>query len=315
MRGESILKSLFGEQKYLRAVDEVTFEIREGEILGLAGQSGSGKSTLGDLLLHLETPTDGAIHFKGDNILDFSRDEMKNYRQNCQIVFQDPYESLNPRIPVGRLVSEPLVIHGIGSKEERSARTLRAIEDAGLTPPGSFVEKLPRELSGGERQRVSIARAMVLDPDFLVADEPVSMLDVSVRSGILNLFKELQEKRDLTMVYISHDLTTINYLADRTMIMYLGNLVEIGETRDIIHNSAHPYTETLLKAIPTTDLDDQRAGSEMKGKELDPAGLPAGCRFRPNCQYATDRCAESEPPIDEFSQQDHKTACYHPVNQ
>lgn len=311
--GSGFLASLFGKKKFVHAVDEVSFGIRKGEILGLAGQSGSGKSTLGDLLLNLERPTSGEIRFQGDDISKYTKSEMKKFRQECQMVFQDPYESLNPRITVGRLVLEPLVIHDIGDREERTERTLQALEDAGLHPPETYLNKLPRELSGGERQRVSIARALVLNPSFLVADEPVSMLDVSVRSGILNLFKELKERRDLTMLYISHDLTTINYLSDRTMIMYLGNIVEIGPTEEVIHHPSHPYTETLIKAVPTTDLQRKAESADLAEYQLDPIDLPTGCRFEPNCSYATKECREGEPPITQFTRGERYAACYHPI--
>lgn len=312
-RQEGFFANIFGEPEYLKAVDDVSFDIRDGEILGVAGQSGCGKSTLGELLLRLQEPTDGAVRYQGEDITEYSKAELKDFRQRAQIIFQDPYEALNPRFPVARTVSEPLAIHGIGDREERDARTIAALEDAGLRPAEKYLEKLPSELSGGERQRVCIARALVSNPDFLVADEPVSMLDVSVRTGILKLFKELQEKRDLSMLYISHDLSTISYLADRTMIMYLGNAVEIGETREVIGEPAHPYTEALLDAVPTPDPDEQRAGSSMQGEVPDPIDLPSGCRFEPFCQYATDECRVTEPDLQPVAD-GQNAACYHPVN-
>jgi peptide/nickel transport system ATP-binding protein len=314
VRGESFISSLLPGQKYLHAVDEVSFEITEGEIIGVAGQSGCGKSTLGDLLVGLENPSDGDIYFEGDSIEDFSRTEMKSFRRRCQVIFQDPYETLNPRFTVSQLVSEPLVIHDIGDAETRDSKTKQALADAGLNPPEQFLDDIPGELSGGERQRVSIARALVLDPDFLLADEPVSMLDVSVQSGILNLFKELQDERELTMMYISHDLSSINYLSDRTMIMYLGNLVEIGPTEEIIHDPKHPYTETLLNAVPSPDPDAVRPGSDMESDLQNAVDLPSGCRFAPNCAYATAECEETEPEMEPKESPDRKVACYHPVD-
>jgi peptide/nickel transport system ATP-binding protein len=315
VRGESLLSSVLSGRQYLHAVDEVSFEITAGEIVGVAGQSGCGKSTLGDLLVGLEEPTAGDIHFGGDSLLEFSRSEMKEFRRRCQVIFQDPYETLNPRFTVSKLVSEPLVIHDIGDSETRDSRTMEALADAGLNPPEQYLDKVPGELSGGERQRVSIARALVLDPDFLLADEPVSMLDVSVRSGILNLFKELQRERDLTMMYISHDLSSINYLSDRTMIMYLGNLVEIGPTEQVIHDPSHPYTETLLNAVPSPDPDADRAGSDMESELQNAVDLPSGCRFAPNCAYATEECTASEPPLETHAdgRDERAVACYHPV--
>lgn len=312
-RSEGLLSNVFGDPDYLRAVDDVSFDIESGEILGLAGQSGCGKSTLGELLLRLQSPTRGDIRFEGRDLSSFDNQEMKGFRQDCQIVFQDPYEALNPRFTVARTVSEPLAIHGIGDAEERDARTMAALEEAGLTPPEKFLDALPSELSGGERQRVCIARALVLDPQFLVADEPVSMLDVSVRTGILHLFKDLQDRRNISMLYISHDLSTISYLADRTMIMYLGNNVEVGPTDQVIHDPAHPYTEALLEAVPTSDPDHQRSESRLEGEVPDPVNLPDGCRFEPSCDYATEECRAEEPELMETRDRQ-EAACIHPVN-
>jgi len=324
-RDSGLLSSLFGDQKYLKAVDGVSFDIEKGEILGLAGQSGCGKSTLGELLVALQDPTGGAIRYKGEDITEYGKREMKQFRQECQVIFQDPYESLNPRFTVSRTVGEPLKIHDIGTREERQARVTEALADAGLRPPEKYLDKLPQELSGGERQRVYIARAIVLDPEFIVADEPVSMLDVSVRTGILHLFDELRETRDLTMLYISHDIATISYLTDRTMIMYLGNNVELGETRDVINDPAHPYTKTLIDAVPSPDPDEIRTGSKLRGEIPDPVDLPQGCRFAPSCEYATEECRETEPVlahIDTYRNGDtpHRergqdVACYHPVEE
>lgn len=321
-RSEGFLSGIFKEEEYLKAVDDISFNIEKGEILGLAGQSGCGKSTLGELLVALQQPTDGEIRYRGEDISQYDREQMKAFRRDCQVIFQDPYESLNPRFTVSRTVGEPLKIHGIGDKEERETRIINALEDAGLRPPEKYLDNLPSELSGGERQRVYIARALVLDPDFLVADEPVSMLDVSVRTGILHLFNELREKRDMTMLYISHDLATISYLTDRTMIMYLGNSIELGPTEDVIRAPAHPYTKMLLDAVPNPDPDKTRSGASLRGEIPDPVNLPSGCRFHPNCKYATAECRESEPdlePIERYTdgkQKSNKTqdvACYHPV--
>lgn len=317
-RESGFLDRLLGEDTYLKAVDDVSFDLKSNEILGLAGQSGCGKSTLGELLVGLQEPTSGEIRFNGEDMTAFDSSRMQEFRQRCQIIFQDPYEAMNPRFPVVRTVSEPLTIHGIGDREERDARTMRALEDAGLTPPGKFLDKLPDELSGGERQRVCIARALVVEPDFIVADEPVSMLDVSVRTGILKLFKQLQRERDLSMLYISHDLSTINYLANRTMIMYLGNVVEVGPTEQVIHEPAHPYTESLLESVPNPDPDAMREGTSLEGEVPDPVNLPEGCRFHPNCEYATAECRETEPPLealDDDQEVPREVACYHPVSE
>jgi peptide/nickel transport system ATP-binding protein len=282
----------------------VSFDLREGQFVGLAGQSGCGKSTLGELLVRLRDPTDGEIRYRGDDVTEMDDARMRWFRRNCQIIFQNPFEALNPRFPVARLVSEPLSIHDIGDREERDARTAEALEDAGLAPADDYLDRLPSELSGGERQRVAIAQALVLDPEFIVADEPVSLLDVSVRTGILHLFEEPRETRDLSMLYISNDLSTISYLTDQTMIMYLGNLVERGPTENVISEPSHPYTESLLEAVPTPDPDTARAGTEIEDEPPDPIDLPNGCRFHPTCPYDTEECRTSEPPLDEFDEGD-----------
>lgn len=315
----SLKTTLTGTQQYLKAVDDVSFDIKEGELLGVAGQSGCGKSTLGELLVGLQNPTSGNIRFQGEDITAYSKAEMQEFRRRCQVIFQDPYESLNPRFPVARTVAEPLVIHDIGTSDERDERVRKAVEDAGLQPADKYLDQLPSELSGGERQRVAIARALVLDPDFIVADEPVSMLDVSVRTGILRLFKRLQRERDLTMFYVSHDLSTIRYLTDRTMIMYLGNVVELGPTEQVIENPQHPYTEVLLDSVPNPDPDAIREKADRNVEAPDPVDLPSGCRFRPYCEYSTEDCAASEPELDYHvrrsfdGDETQMAACYHPL--
>lgn len=320
-RDGSLVNRLLGRGPSLKAVDGVSFNIHEGEILGLAGQSGCGKSTLGELILRLQDPSSGEINFKDSNLMDYSSSQLKEYRQNVQVIFQDPYEAMNPRYTVAQTVTEPLKIHGIGGPQERDERAVQALSDAGLSPPEKFLDKLPSELSGGERQRVCIARALVLDPSVLIADEPVSMLDVSVRTELLQLFKELQRTQNLTILYISHDLATINYLTDRTMVMYLGNLVEIGPTDRVIHESAHPYTKALLDSVPVTDPDKRGSEGSVKDDIPDPINLPNHCRFESRCEYSTDKCRTQEPPLDEYSNQVnessdagiHKAACYHPL--
>lgn len=309
-----VKNQLWGTQTHLKAVDGVDFQINEGEIIGVAGQSGCGKSTLGELLVNLQEPTGGEIRYRGSPIQSFDAEERLAFRRRCQVVFQNPYEAINPRHTVAQFVSEPLSIHGIGDRESRDARMTRALQDAGLSDPGSYLSKLPSELSGGERQRVCIARALVLEPEFLVADEPVSMLDVSVRAEILRLFKQLQEERNLTMFYISHDLSTINFLADRTAIMYLGKIVEIGDTDSVIRDPAHPYAEALLDAVPDPDPRTRRAGSEMAGDIPDPVAIPDGCRFHPYCSYASDQCRTQTPANDAFDDGGRQAACFHPVS-
>lgn len=313
--GSSVLSSLFSGSNYLKAVDDVSFHLKKGEIVGLAGQSGCGKSTLGELLVGLQEPTDGSIRFDGNEMTEFGKTEMNEFRRQAQIIFQDPYEAMNPRFPVARYVSEPLKIHGIGDRETRNARTIETLEEVGLKPAEKYLDKLPVELSGGERQRVCIARAIILDPDFLVADEPVSMLDVSVRTGILHLFERLQAKRDITILYISHDLSTINYLADRTMIMYLGNIVETGPTEQVIHEPSHPYTEALLESVPEPDPDKTRARGKLEGQVPSPTDIPNGCRFHPRCEYATDKCTGTEPELEQRGESKREVACYYPLNE
>ncbi|MCD2204061.1 oligopeptide/dipeptide ABC transporter ATP-binding protein [Halobacterium sp. KA-6] len=315
----SLKATLTRDHDYLKAVDGVSFDIREGELLGVAGQSGCGKSTLGELLVGLQEATSGDIRFRGEDITEYSSDEMQEFRRQCQVIFQDPYESLNPRFPVARTVAEPLVIHDIGTSGQRDERVRKALEDAGLRPAEKYLDQLPSELSGGERQRVAIARALVLNPDFIVADEPVSMLDVSVRTGILRLFKRLQRERDLTMFYVSHDLSTIRYLTDRTMIMYLGNVVELGPTEQVIENPQHPYTEVLLDSVPNPDPEAIREKADRNVEAPDPVDLPSGCRFQPYCEYATEDCAASEPELDYHvrrsadGDETQMAACYHPL--
>jgi oligopeptide/dipeptide ABC transporter ATP-binding protein len=220
---------------------------------------------------------------------------------------------MNPRFPVARFVAEPLNIHNIGNRESRDAKVIETLEEVGLAPADQYLDNLPGELSGGERQRVCIARALVLNPDFLVADEPVSMLDVSVRTGILHLFKRLKRERDITILYVSHDLSTINYLTDRTMIMYLGKVVEAGLTEDIIDNPSHPYTEALLNSVPDPNPEATRKRGGMKGQVPSPINIPSGCRFHPRCEYADETCLEKEPPLDLSNNSSRGVACHYPL--
>lgn len=311
----SLLSSLFSQGDHLKAVDDVDFNIGRGEILGVAGQSGCGKSTLGELLVGLQQPTHGQITFDGTDLDSLGSKEMNAFRRQAQVIFQDPYEAMNPRFQVARTVSEPLKIHGIGDRESRIERTKQTLEEVGLAPAEKYLDKLPGELSGGERQRVCIARAIILDPDFLVADEPVSMLDVSVRTGILHLFERLQAERELSILYISHDLSTINYLADRTMIMYLGKIVESGPTEQVIHEPSHPYTEALLASVPDPDPAATRSRDKLKGKVPSPTDIPSGCRFHPRCKYADQTCAEVEPRLEREGHDVRQVACHYPIQE
>ncbi len=279
------------KKRDLKAVDDVSFSVHDREILGFAGESGSGKSTLGELIAHLQNITEGKILYLGDDISQFSRSELKEFRSSLQMIFQDPYETLNPRFTVLQTVMEPLKIHDIG--EDFFARVelvKKALGRAELRPPEDFLERFPHQLSGGQRQRVALARAIVVEPDFIIADEPVSMLDVSIRAGILNLLKRLRDEMGSSILYISHDLATIRYICDRTAILYLGRIMELGETENLIKEPAHPYTRMLLRAVPVSDPDQERERVDPRGEIPDPIELPNGCRFHARCPQAFAEC-------------------------
>ncbi len=307
-----LFKSLISTRPlYIKAVDGVSFTIQEGKVIGLAGESGCGKTTTAMLVLRMIVPTEGEIYYKGNRICDFKGPSLQEFRKNAQMVFQDPYESLNPRYTVFDAVAEPLLIHKVHDRHEREARVIRALEQAELRPPQIFFEMFPHELSGGQRQRVAIARALVLEPRFLVADEPVSMLDVSIRAGILNLLKRLTVDMGLAGLYISHDLSLIRHICDTTAIMYLGKIVETGPTESIITNPRHPYSCALLAAVPVPDPDYARNRIEVKGEMPSPLDVPVGCRFHPRCPYAQKKCLEHEPQLVEVAN-DQQVACYFP---
>jgi peptide/nickel transport system ATP-binding protein len=253
-------------------------------VFGLAGESGCGKTTLGKLLVKLHDPTAGEIRFDGTPLSDVAGDAEREFRQRVQMIFQDPFESLNPRMTVLDAVAEPLRINGLGDGyEERRARASEVLEDVGLAPAEVYLDSFPAELSGGERQRVAIARALVVDPDFVVCDEPVSMLDVSIRAGVLNLLRDLQREYDLTYLFISHDLSLVRYVCDRTAIMYLGEVVEVAETERLAADPKHPYTEALFDAVPSADPTADRARADVTGEVPSARNPPTGCRFHPRC--------------------------------
>jgi len=286
------------EPQPVRAVEDVSLTINRGEVVGIAGESGCGKTTLGKLLVKLHDPTEGEIIFDGDDITDLSSEQQREFRQRVQMIFQDPFESLNPRMTVHDTVSEPLRINDIGDDYyDRRRRVTETLEDAGLAPAEPYLDSFPHELSGGERQRVAIARALVVDPDFIVADEPVSMLDVSIRASVLNLMKDLRDEYDLTYVFISHDLSLIRYMCDRTAIMYLGDVVELGDTEDIVEQPQHPYTQALFDAVPEIDPQSERRRANVTGEVPSARHPPSGCKFHP-------RCPEVIPPDDWTGGQD-----------
>ena len=304
IKGGVLLKEIAS----VKAVDDVSLSIKEGETVGLVGESGCGKTTFGRAILRLEEPTSGDVFFEGQNILKADKKQMQALRENMQIIFQDPYSSLNPRKTVSHIIGEPLLVHGMKSRKQRQQRVLELLRVVGLRK--EHMRRYPHQFSGGQRQRIGVARALALNPKLIVCDEAVSALDVSIQAQVINLLKDLQDEFGLTYLFISHDLSVVEHVSDRVGVMYLGKIVEIASSKMLYKNPLHPYTQALLSAVPIPDPSLQRANRIiLKGDVPSPIDPPPGCSFHPRCLYARDTCRQSEPPLKEINQ-DHFAACF-----
>ena len=293
----------------VKAVDDVTFDIYKGETLGLVGESGSGKTTVGRTILHLHTPTDGRVQFEGKNLTELDEDGMRPIRQRMQIIFQDPYASLNPRMPIGHTIGEPLEVHQGLKGQAKTERVRELLDLVGINV--KMFNRYPHEFSGGQRQRIGIARALALNPDFVICDEPIASLDVSIQSQVVNLLKRLQRQMDLTYLFIAHDLSMVRHISDRVAVMYLGKIVELAEQRDLYTDPLHPYTQALISAVPIPDPDQEATRQRiiLQGDLPSPAKPPQGCNFNTRCPVAMEWCYSEEPAYRE-AKSGHYVACH-----
>ena len=304
-------RSFFGRPlTYVRAVDGISLTVNRGETMSVVGESGCGKTTLGHCILNLEVPTSGEVLFEGQRLQAFQPTKMRHLRRDMQMIFQDPYSSLNPRKTVRRIVGDAFEIHKMLSKEDRQRRVLELLNVVGLRD--EHARRYPHEFSGGQRQRIGVARALASNPKLIVADEPVSALDVSVQAQILNLLVDLQSQFNLTYIFISHDLSVVRHISDRVAVMYLGKIVELGKCHDLFSHPLHPYTQALISAVPVADRNERPARIILAGDVPSPMNPPQGCRFHPRCRNRANRCMEKEPLLEEFGP-DRKVACHFPL--
>ncbi len=292
----------------VKAVEDVSFNVKRGEVVGLVGESGSGKTTVGRSILRLIEPSSGEVLFDGVDVTQLSKGTMREYRKRMQIIFQDPFASLNPRMSVGDIIGEAMTIHNLARGKEREQRVAELLDKVGLSP--NHMRRYPHEFSGGQRQRIGIARALAVDPEFIVADEPVSALDVSIQAQVVNLLQDLKEELGLTLLFIAHDLGVVEYISDHVIVMYLGRIMEIAPSKELYANPIHPYTEALLSAVPIPDPTIKRERVILQGDIPSPINPPSGCVFRTRCPIATKECAEVVPPLVEVSP-GHFKACIH----